>query len=443
MLHRSYIAFDVETTGLSPETDSIIELGAVRFEDGKPAAEFNSLVNAGVSISEAATKVNHIINQMLNSASGEDEVYPKLLEFLGVASSGKIILCAHNASFDFRFLANTLRRLGYDGNYLYVDTLNLSRKYIKGLENYKQGTIEAYLGLSNSVAHRAVSDAKICGEILSRILIELDEEMNEQRKTIEKITPSDEELEICAYIQKIISANGENDTSWLRYKKNSSNYIDVSCLYTMLKFKVAKKGKYIIVEKNAVEGLELTTEKCTDSEGGNDYVRVFFEALGELDVIAGYIQKCYKDCYKSMQSYLGNGDRARKSALECIEILTIIEDDRVEELIQAGRERLDNNKEAESEKFKEAEQKQREKEEKKRAKELEKQKKAENSESNCETKRTGRGIIQLDDEGTVINEFDTIAAAVRETGVNSKSIRDAAKGVQKHAGGFCWKYKEK
>ena len=139
---------------------------------------------------------------------------------------------------------------------------------------------------------------------------------------------------------------------------------------------------------------------------------------------------------------LGNGDRARKSALECIEILTIIEDDRVEELIQAGRERLDNNKEAESEKFKEAEQKQREKEEKKRAKELEKQKKAENSESNSETKRTGRGIIQLDDEGTVINEFDTIAAAVRETGVNSKSIRDAAKGVQKHAGGFCWKYKE-
>lgn len=326
MLHRSYIAFDVETTGLSPETDRIIELGAVRFEDGKPVAEFSSLVNSGVSVPGEATNVNHITNQMLSTAPSESEVYPKLLEFLGTASNGKVIMCAHNARFDFKFLENTLRRLGYDGDYVYVDTLNLSRKYIKGLDNYKQETIEAYLGLSNGAAHRAVSDAKVCGEILSHILIELDEEMNEQRKTIEKITPSDEELEICAYIQKIISANGTNDISWLRYKKNSSNYIDVSCLYTMFKFKVAKKRKYFIVEKKAVKGLDLATEKCTDSEGGNEYVRVFFEDPSELDVFAEYIVRFYKDCYKSMQSYLSNGDRARKSALECIEMLTIIEE---------------------------------------------------------------------------------------------------------------------
>ena len=123
-------------------------------------------------------------------------------------------------------------------------------------------------------------------------------------------------------------------------------------------------------------------------------------------------------------------------------MLTIIEEDRVEELIQAGKERAQNNKAAELEKLKEAEQKQREKEEKKLAKELEKQKKAESSAPNGETKRAGRGIIQMNDESTIVNEFDTIAAAVRETGVNSKSIRDAANGVQKHAGGFCWKYKE-
>mgnify|MGYP000908856782 FL=1 len=231
--------------------------------------------------------------------------------------------------------------------------------------------------------------------------------------TIEKITPSDEELEICAYIQKIISANGTNDISWLRYKKNSSNYIDVSCLYTMFKFKVAKKGKYFIVEKKAVKGLDLATEKCTDSEGGNEYVRVFFEDPSELDVFAEYIVRSYKDCYKSMQSYLSNGDRARKPALECIEMLTIIEEDRVEELIQAGKERAQNNKAAELEKLKEAEQKQREKEEKKLAKELEKQKKAESSAPNGETKRAGRGIIQMNDESTIVNEFDTIAAAVR------------------------------
>ena len=54
----------------------------------------------------------------------------------------------------------------------------------------------------------------------------------------------------------------------------------------------------------------------------------------------------------------------------------------------------------------------------------------------------GRAIIQMDDDQIIIKEFDTIAAAVRETGISSKSIRDAANGVQKHAGGYCWKYRD-
>ncbi len=374
MLHKSYIAFDVETTGLNADTDKIIELGAVRFEYGKPVAEFSTLVNSGISVPSAATKVNHITNQMLSMAPTESVFYPQLLEFLGMASSGKIILCAHNASFDFKFLVNTLRRLGYDGDYVYVDTLNLSRKYIKGLDNYKQGTVEAHFGLCNRTAHRAASDAKVCGEILGHILIELDQAMNEQRKTIEKNAPSDEELEICAYIQKIISANGQNDISWLRYKKNSSNYIDISCLYTMLKFKVAKKGKYIIVEKEAIKGLDLVGESCTDSEGGDEYTRIFFGDPNELYVLSEYILNSYKACHKSLQSYLCNGERARRTALECIEMLTVIEEDRIEELIQAGEERALNNKAAELEEIKIAQQKQREKEEKKLKKELQKQK---------------------------------------------------------------------
>jgi DNA polymerase III subunit epsilon len=48
----------------------------------------------------------------------------------------------------------------------------------------------------------------------------------------------------------------------------------------------------------------------------------------------------------------------------------------------------------------------------------------------------------MTDDGVVIKEFKTIASAVKEVGVSSKSIRDAANGVQKHAGGYCWKYKE-
>lgn len=54
----------------------------------------------------------------------------------------------------------------------------------------------------------------------------------------------------------------------------------------------------------------------------------------------------------------------------------------------------------------------------------------------------GRAILQMTDEGEMIKEYSTIASAVAESGVSSKSIRDAANGIQKHAGGYCWKYKD-
>lgn len=438
MLHRTFIAFDVETTGLSVESDRIIELGAVRFIDGKVVDEFNTLVNPGMRIPGSATAVNHITNDMISIAPSEKEAYEKLWDFLGDAAQQKTIMCAHNANFDFRFLVNTLRRLGYDGDFYYVDTLNLSRKYIKGLENYKQETIGNYLGLTNNYAHRAASDAKICGEILCNILLELDEEINEQRRCMEKSTPSDEEIEICGYIQKLISDRCD-DIGWLRFRKNSSNYVDVMCLYPVLKFKVAKKGKYIIIDKKEISNLALLQEACTESEGGKEYIRLIFDELSDLDQLAPYITKLYKDTHKSMRSYLNNGERAKKAAEECIEMLTKIESNEIEALILSAKKRVESNRAKEIDKQRAIENKQKEIDEKKQLREL---KKLEAEKKSSECKKSGRAIIQMDDNGTILKEYETIALALKETGVNSKSIRDAAKGVQKHAGGFCWKYKD-
>lgn len=127
--------------------------------------------------------------------------------------------------------------------------------------------------------------------------------------------------------------------------------------------------------------------------------------------------------------------------------LTQIRESEIEGLLFSAEQRIKDNIEIEKAKRRSIEEKQRAKEEKKIIKELEKQKKnIDNSEKiefeNPNVKRTGRGILQLNDDGTIINEYETIASAVRETGVNSKSIRDAANGVQKHAGGFCWKYRD-
>ena len=80
--------------------------------------------------------------------------------------------------------------------------------------------------------------------------------------------------------------------------------------------------------------------------------------------------------------------------------------------------------------------------EKKEAKEQRKCQKAVETTKNAEKvhKATGKAILQMDDTMNIIQRYETISEAVRSTGINSKSIRDAAKGVQKHAGGFVWKY---
>src|SRR5699024_8695603 len=113
-------------------------------------------------------------------------------------------------------------------------TLSLSRKHIKGIANHKQETVAEYFGLTNDTAHRAESDADICGKMLWGVLDIIEESLEEQKKQIEKMTPDTKELEVCAFIQDIIEKKGR-DTSWIRYRKNSNNYVDVTCLYTFLK----------------------------------------------------------------------------------------------------------------------------------------------------------------------------------------------------------------
>lgn len=111
--------------------------------------------------------------------------------------------------------------------------------------------------------------------------------------------------------------------------------------------------------------------------------------------------------------------------------------DEIASLLDSAKTRIEFEKAEKARIELERERLQEEKQLKKAQKEIEKQKKA----SEVKKPRT-RAIIQMNDDGSIVNEFISISEAVTETGINSKSIRDAANGVQKHAGGFCWKYKE-
>ena len=553
-IRKCYIAFDLETTGLSPVTDRIIELGAVLFSDGQLLTSFSSLINPGIPIPPSATSINHITNDMIKDAPTEDEIFPQFIDFLGNALHGDIVMCAHNAPFDCAFLCNTLSRLGYDANIKYVDTLALARKYIHGLDNYKQITLERHLGLTNDTAHRAASDATNCGKILAELLDCADKELEIEKQKLEQTTPTEREQVICAYIQDLISKQG-GDISWLRYSKNSSNYVEVSCLYTFLKFKFSKKGNYLLVKKNYSAIRNFITEPCTQSEGGSDFVRVFFSSPFDLAQLSNFIYESYLDCYQSLQVFLslkstraqGNakdsinsrfslsdaavekllhdashqeytfvadvhapiaranvtinaahtriplaeiinyanpdfgfdvgypywekGESARKSGhlTEAIELFDLaryngydapalynsyamtyrqLKDyDNEIVILEEGLLRIPSQSsiwEARRDKAIKLLYEQQETSRKALEKEqLRAEKRAQKEEAQKAPKQPqGKVIFQLSDDGNIIKEFESIAAASKEVGVSTKSIRDAAKGVQKHAGGFKWQYKD-
>lgn len=95
----------------------IIEVGSVKFIDGKAAGSYGSIVNEGQPVPDAAYRVNHISTAMVRSQGKAPEVaYKELIDFWGEVLDGHICICAHNASFDMAFLKSALERHGYSGN---------------------------------------------------------------------------------------------------------------------------------------------------------------------------------------------------------------------------------------------------------------------------------------------------------------------------------------
>ena len=175
-LSERYIAFDTETTGLDPDKDRIVELGAVVFENSKPAASFQSYVNPGIRISPEVSALNHITNEMLEAAPSEEAVYQQFLEFINDAANEETVICGHVAAFDLSFLCRTLDRLGLAGQFRFVDTRQLATM-IPGLEHHGLGAVAEYFGIPHENAHHAKEDALTSGRILREILDHMNEKV--------------------------------------------------------------------------------------------------------------------------------------------------------------------------------------------------------------------------------------------------------------------------
>jgi len=159
------VMFDLETTGLDPKACQIIEIGAVKIVNGSCVETFQTLVNPKETISNEITNITHITNEMVSDAPTIEEVLPDFYKFV----SGSV-LSAYNISFDSQFIKNIGQKLRYQFNNKQIDALDLARKKVPSLHNYKLGTVVKALNIELINAHRALADAIAAAKVFIKLI---------------------------------------------------------------------------------------------------------------------------------------------------------------------------------------------------------------------------------------------------------------------------------
>ena len=165
-----YVAFDLETTGLSSQKDEIIEIGAVRMQGGKELERFQTFVNPRRRLEQKIVELTGITDAMLADAPNIETVLPEFLEFVGDR-----VLVAHNADFDTGFIREACRKQGLPYGFTSVDTLILSQNLLPHLNKFKLDVVSNALSLPDFNHHRAGDDAVTCGLIFHKLTDKLRE----------------------------------------------------------------------------------------------------------------------------------------------------------------------------------------------------------------------------------------------------------------------------
>ena len=157
---NTYVAFDLETTGLNVETENIIEIGALKVVEGKVVDRFIEFVKPDQEISPLVSNLTGITNEMVNSARPTEEIIGDFVKFCG-----EEILVGHNVMFDYKFSKKYASMYGYPFEKQGIDTLKIARKVHKDMESKSLGALCDHYGIVNNAAHRAYHDALATAKI--------------------------------------------------------------------------------------------------------------------------------------------------------------------------------------------------------------------------------------------------------------------------------------
>ncbi len=185
-IDTTYCVLDLETTGLSFRTEKITEVGIMKIKNGEVIDSFETFVNPEKPIPYKVVEVTKITDDMVKDAPKIDEVFPKILEFVGDS-----VLVAHNADFDIGFLKHNAAELGYKLENTYLDTLRLAKDLFPNYKKYKLGIIADNLGIKVEVAHRALDDVDTTVKVFNVMTKMLKERKAKTVNDIDKVAADD------------------------------------------------------------------------------------------------------------------------------------------------------------------------------------------------------------------------------------------------------------
>ena len=161
----TYLAIDLEMTGLKIKKDHILEIGALRMENGRPVGEFSVLINPHCPIPDEISQLTGITQKMAESGDELSDVLPRFLEF-----AGDLPLLGHNLSFDYSFLKQAFVNAKLPFERMGIDTLKLARRFLPVEQKKKLTELRSLFDIDTGAVHRAVSDAYAAALVYERLL---------------------------------------------------------------------------------------------------------------------------------------------------------------------------------------------------------------------------------------------------------------------------------
>lgn len=251
-----FVSLDIETTGLSPMYDEIIELGAVKYRDGKPVDTFSSLVKPESPVDPFVTQMTGITNEMLKDAPSLFTILPVFIDFVGDDT-----IVGHNVNFDINFIYDACAVVGlppFANDF--IDTMRLARRMYKDFPNHKLDTLIDHFGLERRTLHRGLGDCELTAECYQRMIADT-EAFEEAIKIVHRKRNRKKQS-----LKELVAAEGlENPDSPLYGKV---------CVFTgALESFTRKEAAQIVVNIGGVVGDRITKKTNFLILGNNDYCK--------------------------------------------------------------------------------------------------------------------------------------------------------------------------